>query len=75
MFICRIGQTSKLDGIIAPHNSHTREGRTVLFGNAPSVDGALRATFDGWIVKVGPVSAVDRLQERLGGIRCILLQP
>jgi hypothetical protein len=26
-------------------------------------------------VKVGPVSAVDRLQERLGGIRCILLQP
>lgn len=47
----------------------------MLFGNAPSVDGALRATFDGWIVKVGPVSAVDRLQERLGGIRCILLQP
>jgi hypothetical protein len=45
-------------------NSYTRGERAVIFGNAPPTDGALRATFDGWIAKVGPVNTVDRLPER-----------
>lgn len=45
-----------------PPDKH--EGRVILFGNAPSCQGALRVTFDGWIAKVGPATQVDRLQER-----------
>ena len=40
------------------------EGTTVVFGNANPPGGALRATFDGWIAKVGPVEKVSRLPER-----------
>jgi hypothetical protein len=38
--------------------------RCLVFGNAPAAKGALRVTFDGWIAKVGPAHAVDRLPER-----------
>ena len=36
----------------------------LLFGDAPVHVDALRVTFDGWVAKVGPVSKVERLQER-----------
>lgn len=45
-------------------NTHTQDERVVIFGNAPSTEGALRATFDGWTAKAGPVNAVERLPER-----------
>jgi hypothetical protein len=38
--------------------------QSVIFGNAPATRNALRATFDGWIAKVGPAQAVARLPER-----------
>jgi hypothetical protein len=38
--------------------------RALVFGNAPSADGAYRVTFDGWIAKVGPANKVARLAER-----------
>lgn len=37
---------------------------TVVFGNANPSGRALRATFDGWIAKVGPGAKVSRLPER-----------
>ena len=44
---------------------HFTAGRTVIFGNASDDNGsALRLTFDGWIVKVGPVRDCGRLPER-----------
>ena len=58
-----------LDDILgsgARSDGEFREGtaRTLIFGNAPPVKGALRVTFDGWIAKVGPVHEVARLSER-----------
>lgn len=40
------------------------DGSTVVFGNANPSGRALRATFDGWIAKVGPAAQVSRLPER-----------
>lgn len=40
------------------------EGSAVVFGNASPAGRALRATFDGWLVIVGPASTVARLPER-----------
>jgi hypothetical protein len=37
---------------------------SLIFGNAPAAEGALRVTFDGWIAKVGPARDVPRLLER-----------
>jgi hypothetical protein len=45
-------------------NNDSQEHRAVIFGDAHSTEGALRATFDGWIAKAGPVDIVDRLPER-----------
>lgn len=39
------------------------EGKTVIFGDGPPSDGSLRVTFDGWVAKVGPATAVTRLPE------------
>lgn len=36
----------------------------LVFGDAPLVENALRATFDGWIAKVGPARDMPRLPER-----------
>lgn len=68
----RIGVTlgSALTGVVGAENlDHTANPETarwvLLFGNAEAaVRGAVRVTFDGWIAKVGPVTAVDRLEER-----------
>jgi hypothetical protein len=38
--------------------------RALIFGDAPPAKGGLRATFDGWIAKVGPAQSVPRLAER-----------
>ncbi len=40
------------------------QGSAVIFGNADPAGRALRATFDGWTAKVGPINAVARLPER-----------
>lgn len=40
------------------------EGSAVVFGDANTSVRALRATFDGWIAKVGPATTMTRLQER-----------
>jgi hypothetical protein len=40
------------------------QGSAVVFGNANRPARALRATFDGWIAKVGPAALVPRLPER-----------
>ena len=40
------------------------DGSAVIFGNADPAGHALRATFDGWIAKVGPAARVGRLPER-----------
>jgi hypothetical protein len=40
------------------------ETRAVIFGDVPPNDASLRVTFDGWIAKVGPSTAVPRLPER-----------
>jgi hypothetical protein len=39
-------------------------GKLLLFGDAPSQPGALRATFDGWVAQVGPAATTPRLPER-----------
>jgi hypothetical protein len=39
-------------------------GHAVVFGDARAPRGALRATFDGWIAKVGPADAMDALPQR-----------
>lgn len=49
--------------LVSPGNFE-RDGQTLLFGNAPSVPGALRITFDGWIAKVGPAASVTALPQR-----------
>src|SRR6266851_4263881 len=36
----------------------------ILLGDAPPIQNALRVTFDGWIVQVGPASRTERLPER-----------
>ena len=36
----------------------------LIFGDAPCPKGALRVTFDAWIAKAGPASAMPRLPER-----------
>jgi hypothetical protein len=51
-------------GPAALTDSGAAPARTLIFGNAPSVRGALRVTFDGWIAKVGPAGEVPRLAER-----------
>lgn len=38
--------------------------RSVIFGNAMTTNFGLRATFDGWIAKVGPAQLLARLPER-----------
>jgi len=45
-------------------NTVGQDGRTLLFGNAPTTRGALRVTFDGWIAKVGPAAAIAALPQR-----------
>lgn len=50
------------EALISARGEHG--GIAVVFGNAASVKGALRATFDGWIAAVGPATAMDRLPER-----------
>lgn len=37
---------------------------SIVVGDAPAAQDAMRITFDGWIAKVGPARLVDRLQER-----------
>lgn len=39
-------------------------GSSILFGNAAEIDDALRVTFDGWAVRVGPHDNTPRLRER-----------
>ena len=58
--LLRLVRREALIGLDGP----TQKDRAVIFGDAPSTPGALRATFDGWIAKVGPANAVDRLPER-----------
>jgi hypothetical protein len=38
----------------------------LLLGDAPSADRALRATFDGWLLAVGPAAELPRMAERNG---------
>jgi len=40
------------------------DSRILLFGNVAATPGALRATFDGWIARVGPATTVDPLPHR-----------
>jgi hypothetical protein len=51
------------EALIDP-NVNSQGNRVVIFGNAPPTSGALRVTFDGWIAKAGPATAVERLPER-----------
>jgi len=37
---------------------------SIVVGDAPAPQSAMRISFDGWIAKVGPTRLVDRLQER-----------
>jgi len=48
---------------LAEHDTNI-EAHAVVFGDANTPARALRATFDGWIAKVGPATTVTRLQER-----------
>jgi hypothetical protein len=38
--------------------------RSLIFGQSQSNKNAMRVTFDGWIVRVGPATQVERLNER-----------
>jgi hypothetical protein len=66
------GQTfgSALAGVLGSDNVHPEipdavaTGNAVLFGNAPAIGGALRATFDGWIGCAGPADTTMRMRER-----------
>jgi hypothetical protein len=49
---------------LADSNLKMVPGRAVIFGNAPDTVGALRATFDGWMAKVGLAAETPRLPER-----------
>jgi hypothetical protein len=40
------------------------ESEAVIFGDVPPSNASLRVTFDGWIAKVGPSIALNRLPER-----------
>lgn len=51
-------------GAFADFADSDRAAHAIVFGDAPHTGGALRATFDGWIAKVGPIQRVPRLQER-----------
>jgi len=58
-----------LVGLLGPYalidsSRFEHEGRALIFGNAPSTQGALRVTFDGWIAKVGPAKTIDALPQR-----------
>ena len=60
---------AELADLIGPGNLYfsadtEATGKVLLFGNAPSLPGSLRVTFDGWIAQVGPVAAISRLAER-----------
>lgn len=50
------------DAIIDGHA--VTQGSAIVFGNANPTVRSLRATFDGWLAKVGPASSVARLPER-----------
>jgi molybdopterin/thiamine biosynthesis adenylyltransferase len=39
-------------------------GNVLLFGDTPTLPGALRVTFDGWIAQVGPAATFGRMAER-----------
>lgn len=52
--------SNALTGLSGP----SENGGTVIFGNATPTNYALRATFDGWIAKVGPAEETQRLPER-----------
>jgi hypothetical protein len=49
---------------IIPPDKASSDGRGLVFGNGPEVQGALRVTFDGWVAKVGPAGQTPRLRER-----------
>ena len=60
---------STLSNIVGSGSVHAaamseNDGPALLFGNAAPVPDSLRVTFDGWIAKVGPCSAVDPLPQR-----------
>jgi hypothetical protein len=60
---------SALAELLGPQNvgiSNVAEavGKVLLFGDAASLPGALRVTFDGWIAQVGPAATFARLPER-----------
>jgi len=60
---------AELADLIGPGNLYfsadtEATGKVLLFGNAPSLPGSLRVTFDGWIAQVGPAAAIGRLAER-----------
>lgn len=44
-------------------STQTPNSHALIYGDA-SVTSGLRVTFDGWIAKVGPAKAIDRLRER-----------
>lgn len=61
--------TAALADVVEPRNLQLSDGSeaagmVLLFGDAPSLPGALRVTFDGWIAQVGPAATVCRLAER-----------
>lgn len=59
-----------LTALLGPDNVHPETtdaaaaSNPVLFGNASTIKGGLRATFDGWIACVGPAESTMRMSER-----------
>jgi hypothetical protein len=58
-----------LADIVGPQNlriadSSEAAGKILLFGDAATLPGALRVTFDGWVAQVGPATTIGRLAER-----------
>jgi hypothetical protein len=51
-------------GAVAEASGGCERGQRVVFGDAAVRGPALRATFDGWIAKVGPAHEIERLSER-----------
>lgn len=49
---------------LIPSNKASGDSRSLIFGNGPEDQAALRVTFDGWVAKVGPADQTPRLQER-----------
>lgn len=55
---------TKIVGDSVRVNRDVPEGRGVIFGDVSPRADCLRFTFDGWVAKVGPSTALSRLSER-----------